>query len=140
MGWTHPPGSVAGPTVPPLLATGANGQLTAVAGAAAGARHALPAAPALPQTRPVGQASPEAQAGAQYWPVDSWTQVFPEGQLPLPEQVLVQMPPGKSALSMQVSPLPQLGVQVAEPTSGVEPEQPRTSAATSGKSVEGIRT
>jgi len=50
------------------------------------------------------------------------------------------MPPGKSALSMQVSPLPQLGVQVAEPTSGVEPEQPRTSAATSGKSVEGIRT
>src|SRR5262249_35159315 len=63
--------------VPPLFASGRLGQLTAVAGAAAGARQTCPALPAVAQTRPVGQPSPEAQEGAQNSPLESWRQTLP---------------------------------------------------------------
>src|SRR5512138_3762345 len=126
--------------VPPLFATGRFGQLTAVAGAAAGARHTLPALPADPQTRPVGQRSPEAQAGRPNSPVDSWMQLLPAAQPDPPEQNEVQTPPGKSALSTQVSRLAQLGVQLAEPTWGTVPVHAEASASTTRRHGRGIRT
>jgi hypothetical protein len=103
------------------LATGWFGQLTAVAGAAAGARQTCPALPAVPQISPVGQPFPDAQEGRQYSPVESWTQVLPEAHPEPCEQVAVHSPPGKSALSTQVRPPAQLGLQVAEPRSWTSP-------------------
>jgi hypothetical protein len=93
MGCRHP--KISGTSiVPPLFAAGAFGQLTAVAGAGAGARHTFPAAPAVPQTRPVAQPSPDAQDGRQNWPLDSCTHALPEAHVPAPEQKEVQIRPG----------------------------------------------
>lgn len=140
MGCTQPAVSAA-LMVPPLFTTGAFGQLTAVAGAAAGARQTLPALPAVPQVSPVGQPPPEVQERRQNWPVDSCTHVFPDGQVPLLEHDEVQTPPGKSALSTQVSPLAQLGLQLAEPRSVVVPEHAApTAASTRARHVVGVRT
>jgi hypothetical protein len=127
--------------VPPLFAAGRLGQLTAVAGAAAGAMQTCPALPAFPQTSPVGQPFPEAQEGRQNSPVDSWTQLLPEAQ-PVPcEQEAVHRPPGKSALSTQVRPAAQLGEQVAEPRSDELPlHAGPTAASTNRKDDGGIRT
>src|SRR6516165_12149580 len=120
MGCMHPVKS-ATLIVPPLFAAGRFGQLTAWAGAEAGARHTCPALPAVPQTRPVGQPSPEAHEGRQNSPVESWTHTLPAAQDPPFEQDAVHTPPGKSALSKQVRPLEQLGVQPAEPRLGTVP-------------------
>ena len=129
MGCTHP--AVSGTsTSPPFTTDGALGQLTAVAGAAEGARQTFPALPAFPHTRPVGQPLPESQDRAQNSPVDIWTHLLPAGQLLALPQLAVQRPPGKSALSTQVSPAVQLGVQLADPWSGVVvPEHAAPSAA-----------
>ena len=140
IGCRHPVISVTS-MVPPLLATGWFGQLTGPAGTAAGARQTCPALPAVPQTSPVGQPFPEAQEGRQNSPVESWTQVLPAVH-PVPcEQDAVHSPPGKSALSTQVRPLAQVGVQLAEPRSGTLPVHavPST-ASTSRKHDGGIRT
>ena len=130
MGCTQP--AVSGALIsPPFTATGAVEQLIELAGAAAGARQTFPALPPLPQTRPVGHPFPESQESAQYSPVDSCTHLFPEGQVPPLPHREAQTPPGKSALSRQVRPLAQLGVQLAEPRSGVVPEHAAPSAASS---------
>ena len=140
IGWRHPVISVTS-RVPPLLAAGWFGQLTAVAGAAAGARQTCPALPAVPQTSPVGQPFPDAQEGKQYSPVESWTQVLPEAHPELCEQDAVHTPPGKSALSTQVRPLAQPGLQVAEPRSATSPLHAVPSTASdTRKHDRGIRT
>src|SRR5215831_3508692 len=117
MGCTHPVISATSMS-PPLFATGRLGQLTAAAGAAAGMRQTCPALPAVPQTRPVGQPPPEAHEGRQNSPVDNGTQTLPAAHPPPFEQEAVHTPSGKSALSTQVRPLAQLGVQLAEPRLG----------------------
>jgi hypothetical protein len=100
-----------------------------------------PAFPAVPQTSPVGQPFPEAQDGRQNSPVDSWTQLLPEAQ-PVPcEQEAVHRPPGKSALSTQVRPFAQLGLQVAEPASEELPLHAVPSATSTARKHDGkIRT
>ena len=124
--------------VPPLLAAGRVGQLTAAAGAAAGTRQTCPALPAAPQTSPVGHPSPEAQEGRQNSPLESWRHALPAAH-PWPfEQDAVQTPPGKSALSTQVRPLEQLGVQLAEPRLGTVPVQPAPSAASTSSRHDGF--
>src|SRR5262245_56965656 len=140
MGWMQP--RISGTSiVPPLFATGRLGQLVGVAGAAAGARQILPALPAFPQTRPVGQPSPEEQLGRQNSPVESWTHALPVAQLPPFEQDAVHTPPGKSALSTQVRPLPQLGLKTAEPRFGTVPVHAGPSAASATRRHDrGIRT
>ncbi|HVP62699.1 MAG TPA: hypothetical protein VMT11_19230 [Myxococcaceae bacterium] len=55
--------------------------------------------------------------------------MLPAAHPPPPEHDEVQTPPGKSALSKQVSPVLQLGVQLAEPTFGVVPVHAAPSAA-----------
>src|SRR5215470_1755425 len=123
---------------PPLIATGRFGQLTAAAGAAAGARQTFPALPAVPQTSPAGQPSPEAHAGRQKSPVDSWTQTLPEAHDPPLEHEAAHTPPGKSALSKQVRPLAQPGLQLAEPRS--VPEHPIPSVASTTRRHDRVRT